>query len=513
MLIILGLIYLISRLVYIDADLPSFEMFQYSQIDELYYSIPAFQLVEKIPEEIFALSAYDSMPLTAIQDILTAISLKLFGDNYFGLRINSIIYGLLILVIWFIVYYKRFGLSFAFWGSLVLISEIGFLIATRSMQTTIFMLLTSSLLVVLFISNQDKQEGMRTSFLLGLITMILWLGVYPTNFYAYVASIVLLIFFLPLKAWIRHLGLFIGGSFLAITILLLLWKIKPDGLTNFQGILDFANRVASPEIGFLQFLSKLKTNLINIKQSTYFAFNSYFFLLAFAALFFFIIRKYFDYKNSGHGILKMPKTDVIITVFFILFVLQTLIINDFPRKKLLILLPLIIYYILFMISSFPVKRRALRSVIISLLLLPIILISLHLDYKYVYKMPTKHYKTAMINLSKYDGKIIAGNFSYGFRLYNDFIPVINIYRYKYNPEKMDLYRSRMGVIMKHPNFVGTISYSDFNIWDKDLDQILLEENLCFDENIIDTDINYERQVGFFKPCENIKSNNKPLLMK
>jgi len=83
------------------------------------------------------------------------------------------------------------------------------------------------------------------------------------------------------------------------------------------------------------------------------------------------------------------------------------------------------------------KRNHITLVIV---ILALFVPSLYLDYKYIYSAPSYQFRDTMIAMSDtVDGKILAGGWSFGMRLYNNSIPVLNVYKYVEDHKAMEEY--------------------------------------------------------------------------
>lgn len=94
----LGLIviFLGSRLIRLDADVPQWELSVYSPIDEFGYTVPAFNLVNygSWVHQAAAWAPLEGPPINAIQNVVAAITLQVFGSTFWGLRMSSVVFGL-----------------------------------------------------------------------------------------------------------------------------------------------------------------------------------------------------------------------------------------------------------------------------------------------------------------------------------------------------------------------------------------------------------------------------------
>lgn len=92
--------FLVTRLPFLEADVPSWGLTQYAPIDEFAYTIPAFNVVN---EGAWALRAapwapIEGSPVNMLQNVVAAGTLALIGDSYWGLRASSVVLALVTFV-------------------------------------------------------------------------------------------------------------------------------------------------------------------------------------------------------------------------------------------------------------------------------------------------------------------------------------------------------------------------------------------------------------------------------
>jgi 4-amino-4-deoxy-L-arabinose transferase-like glycosyltransferase len=89
-------IFLASRLVFLDADVPTIKLTQYSPIDEFAYSVPAFNLLHygTWTHQVAAWAPVEGWPMNVLQNVVAAFTMQVVGYTYWGLRASSILFGL-----------------------------------------------------------------------------------------------------------------------------------------------------------------------------------------------------------------------------------------------------------------------------------------------------------------------------------------------------------------------------------------------------------------------------------
>ncbi len=93
------------RFAYLDQDTPAYQLTNISQEDEPYYSISAvLKLCNDDGRTVKGFERTKSEGLDMYNRLLTYSSLKIFGNNYWGLRIPDVIVSLLFLLLMFSVF-------------------------------------------------------------------------------------------------------------------------------------------------------------------------------------------------------------------------------------------------------------------------------------------------------------------------------------------------------------------------------------------------------------------------
>lgn len=89
--------FLATRLPYLDADIPQWQLTQYSPIDEFGYTVPAFNLIHygTWVHQAASWAPLEGLPMNVAENVAAAISMRLIGYDYWGLRASSLAFGLL----------------------------------------------------------------------------------------------------------------------------------------------------------------------------------------------------------------------------------------------------------------------------------------------------------------------------------------------------------------------------------------------------------------------------------
>ena len=362
------IIYFISRILFIESDLPLWRVLNYQPIDEFYYCINGFNLFEN---HLYYTPDGDITTGYA-QNLFVYITLKIFGNNYFGLRMASVISGALILLLLYLVIYEFnkstwYDSSNKRWLKILLIfyliTEFHFFVASKVLEPTIFRLLVT-LLIIYYLLKANYKNLNLTSFLGALFSSIGFFFVYPTNFFLIPATFITLIFIHKTKR-LQTFFWFTAGIIITfcsyIILLFVVFKMQPsewlDKILYFKG--EFGERVAFSLIPYLvNIKGLLKTSFLN---------NNYLLSILFIYSIPFFIKQVL---NNSEKVFK------IISIFLIVFILQCIFINDYPVRKLLMMLPfLIIPVFLFLnhlinnrfdiVAVYPSKKLRMLLVVLS----------------------------------------------------------------------------------------------------------------------------------------------------
>lgn len=483
---ILGGIILLLKLLIIDIDLPAWDLAQYSPIDELYYAINGYNQYEI--GNLYGIDKHILFGNSNFLNFTSYITLNLFGDNYLGLRTTSFIFGFLSYILIYDLLRKVVLNKWLLSGVLLFIVA-NFTLANASfiVEPSIIRIFCALLSIKLMLrwseSNNNSQLRIidRTAFI-----CLLWLLCYPTNMFIIPAIFLLFIvnredlnktlfqktqLFLILKKTIFFvLGLIIGfvGYYLFNK---LFGSDVLDNMFNRGG--SYSNRLAFS-------IKDISKYFLFTFRSNIFVLNPLFLMISVITLFNLNIK----------GIKSWSKLKYTTFVFLVALFLQSLIINDFPERKLILFLPFVIILSALFINDklskgsknefqIPKKQLLLLFVFMSIVAvvyykyshinimgwifcgLGFITLLYHSQVKriglnylsvllfVIVILPeitntlnhhilnrTYHYKNAFLSLKEYDDTEFIGGFSLGFRAYNSIIPSVNAYYYYGNEETM-----------------------------------------------------------------------------
>ncbi|MDA8441862.1 MAG: hypothetical protein M0Z55_05750 [Peptococcaceae bacterium] len=568
MLIIIIVLFCISRVTFLDRDLPPWQVTNYQPIDEFYYTISAFNIYHygQISHKVVSFIPDDGNPLDMLETIMTAATLKSFGNNYFGLRMASVICSLLTLLLVYLTLKKilvgrnrkSYNISIVL-ALLYMTFDFSFLMSGRVAEPTIFRML--ALALVIYIGSlkgfNSILKSPLLSYLLGFLSVSAVLYVYIYNAFIALGMFSTIIFWSYAGGKVnvfKQLSAFILGGISSL--------ITYDIFVSYyyhMNLLETYFRYIFHHDGLASL--NIIDNLSFIFTTNIFRFNISVLFLTLVSLPVFIIRVCKKHDNLLILVLNL----------FCSLVVQSWFVNDYSFRKLVIFIPLItiilvaswdymsdfrdwiekneylkwigIIYILgagtfsfyqylvttnrsfiypiiskynyinlgvFCIVFFAIlllfrfKLAMGQSLMIFVLLLTIIVPSSFMDIKYVYANPTYMYRNAMISLSnKINGKIVAGSLSYGVRLYNTSIPVLNPYVYL---PVLTEYNSLFRKVFDNGLATYSISYDRPNA-KKSLDDLGMKLIDEYDFNLVDS--KSEPYMGLFVPnksSENLKQH-------
>lgn len=465
------------KVVMIDFDPPKWGIAFYQPIDELYYSYIAFNLYET--GTLFNGDKIQVFGNPWLSNLITYLTLNIFGKTYMGLRFSSIIFALIsVFIFWRIT--RKVIVDFRVRAAILFLFVINYpmTLASLIVEPSIARMAMSLFTFYLLLSYNEKKA--RSNYSLFFISFIVASGVlftYPTNAYLIPFMVFVLIFtdvksnrLIPdaLVSLRNKLPLIVLGIIVAsivwITFSFFLGENILEGLNRGS---HYSNRVSFTLKGAI-------INVLNFFRTNVFILNPLFLLL---------------FISSALGLAKKllyrkinPPVYFILLTFFGSLALQTIFINDFPERKLIIILPFTLLTIglfldfflanpnknsmnkalwvvsllvsLFTLLLVPLKMgkhmQEEQYIILSILLIPflilyaypqkkamiyllalIALVELNNTWKYSINEQSKNYLTTYKNLDGYNGDNLIGGMSLGFRLYNKMTssPSLNSYLY------------------------------------------------------------------------------------
>ena len=91
------LVFLATRLPFLDADVPEWPLSQYAPLDEFAYTIPAFNLFHygTWVHQATSFTSLEGWPMNVAQNVVVAATMRLVGYDFWGFRASSVLFGLI----------------------------------------------------------------------------------------------------------------------------------------------------------------------------------------------------------------------------------------------------------------------------------------------------------------------------------------------------------------------------------------------------------------------------------
>lgn len=314
-------------------DPPAYNRAGINATDEPYYCISAVN--EALMDEdrvIEELIARDGDMLFQHNFALTYVSLKVFGLNYWGLRLPAAILGCLSLLLLFLTVRKQedLGRSSHILILLFLGFEFTFFIFSRYQTPQLYSLFWISL--ILFVFSAVKNPRWRISSTAFLIaTAVIW--VYPYMAFVALGFGAYVIVETLIERNIRHLSFAALGSFAALIFISLAFAIQGSTLLDYFDLLTGVNEVRDETNSSFDITMAVK-GILGLVYNFTFMYSPILLVPLVAIPFLFI----------GYKRLKpLLRLGVWVMVFA---VLQAIVIDSYPFKKWVILFP-VLFVLLF----------------------------------------------------------------------------------------------------------------------------------------------------------------------
>lgn len=361
-LIILVLVLLFSVRVYnLDNDLPAWGIVNYQPMDEGQYSTMALnkynsgsiRLDLKLENIDFLTSAH--IRNNVIGNFFVYIGMLLFGDNYYGFRISSVLFGTLNYILFLLILRnikKIYGKEecskwnnsiYVAMGVLLLVDFV-YTVASRVIETSIYRMFFIQLIIFLFtIPKQSDIFEQKIRFLIaGILSVGSVFAVYITNIFIPIAMFATIIFCAIYKGkeyFFNAMFSFIAGAGIAYVLCDLYYNIVWGTsciVNTMQIISDFSGTNGYTGGTDILALFGLLLHFLSANSNLYNASILYMFLLLLPIVGKLIIRK----KDINMFL-------VYNTIFFLL--LQTFINEDYIVRKYIMVYPLLLYLIYYIL--------------------------------------------------------------------------------------------------------------------------------------------------------------------
>lgn len=503
------------RIFNLDSDMPNWGVGEYTPLDEGYYAMQAYQNVnhnglQGAADLLTGQYRLWNSSLSLFNTIFCTFSMKLFGNNYYGLRMSSVFAGAIVLfIIILLMFYNNEKTDF--WPAMLLgvfiVFNFSFKIATRIVEPGVYRMLILCCMILFFYKTYKKEALCYT----GMGVFALWSLIfgYITNVFVAVPLGILLFCHilwkhkLPLQK-IGYLAAGGIGGYLSGELLYYLFQGRWFAQDMIRVVLGREIRRAgfSPEY--------LVWNLKAVLQGNMFGYNAAFLILSVLAVLYCV---YVGYRDKDECLLY-------ISWLCIGFLTQSMFTSDFLIRKSITIFPVLIvtiYYLLrdihAIVSNNKIKYGtiglllavAFCAVVLSLkrimdvgdadmisiakkimivlnimsvcgtvifvlllqkkkshmiyagLLISLVLPNLYMNYAYIYSAE-KTEKEAMIDMKELGNSYALGD-AYSYCLYNDVIPVSSCYD-NYFPED---YKARAKELLKREDVNYYIGYRDMEM--------------------------------------------------
>ncbi len=348
------------RVINLDADVLPYSASEYMQPDEGYYAVDAIRIAR--PEITKAQTQIDDTGLRQwhtsdswIITVLTALSLKVFGNNYYGLRMGSVISGLLItlILIYLMNKMRGEGKGISIWIPVAsLLTSYGFLLATRTVEPSIG---RSLFLMVFFLAVYTLESKKKYNvFWLGLIATVCVVLSYPTNIFIIGACGCLVIIESlinrdTLKAFFNKILVLMGGGisgYLVGEALYLLIQKRSFLLQSINDVNAQSNSLISFGLGVF------KDNIC-----AYIKHNSLIFTPAILVVLPFAVA-WCLYK----GIKKNNRIYILCALSIGIHFIQSVFISDFVARKSIVIYPVLLMALYFFLKDMDEVKRCFERI-------------------------------------------------------------------------------------------------------------------------------------------------------
>lgn len=365
--LLIGLLFLI-RIYNIDNDPPSYDICYYQPIDEGQYAMMALNQERygtiNVTDDNYEYSCKVPPNLSSLvlTNIVTYISLQIFGNNYLGLRFSSIFFSFMILVILFL-FTMRFqkekgnGNNFSIKGmmfvSIFLLFDFNFLVTSRMVEPTIVR--TFFLLLVLYsFYILDKKLYLRY-FVLSFLSIISIFLVYASNLFILIPLGVLILYEIYQNKSLKILWFALLGMFLAYFISEIYYQLvfHISAIENiFKSITDFSSIQGYTSFNSNKTLyEKIFDFSLQAIGTNMFYYNVLFAVLGVISLFI----------NLIIGVKEKKRELIYIVAIVFAFFLQTAYSTDFAIKKATLLFPIILISIVWCFKNIKVFIEYFQS--------------------------------------------------------------------------------------------------------------------------------------------------------
>lgn len=331
-ILLIGLFF-VSRSINIGADIPfGFRILNFSNFDEISYSIPAINIFHYRSWDIeyFGMKFIDSEGFISIPiwNLLQGCLLEIFQNKLIALRTPAIISGALIYLIFLSIisllrneFNKSSNLSKSIFILFAIypLFDATFFISNTVNEATIYRLLVASTLFYFFIRTEKITN--KSAFWIGIISCFSITFVYAYNLFLILFAFLVLL----QKSYRNTIPYFLAG----ISVVILLYFIVYHQTLN----VPFLETITSILTGGMRGIDAQDSILDKVRKMISCIFGTNFLIFSPAILVFLAFGLFalpFFEKESESIDSKVFKLSC---YFFLAFILQNLVISDFPQKK------------------------------------------------------------------------------------------------------------------------------------------------------------------------------------
>lgn len=352
-------LYMVSRFVCLDADLPPLKVSSVQPIEELVYSINGFNLYHygSIAPEVVPGVPPDGFALNFTEAIAVWPFLHLFGNNYYGLRASSVFAGLICLLCLALIFRSELKSMSSHVKTLSIVAALLLLMAVINFQFTVatkffgptINRVALLCLLLYFIYRVDLTKNARHwifSLSVGFIACVITLF---GNTYNPFMSLALFLFLVICgfgngwKTGVKNLVFASIGGVL--------------GVLTFAAYAEFINF----NMSFIEFLRYLAaaggehSSLPYDSSNIFLLFKTNFFAYDLGLLFVFLCALPFYVFHCFSS--KRDRIDYFMVILIGMFVLQSLKLSGCFDKKYIVMLPVVLF-VIFRAAQFLMRTKA-----------------------------------------------------------------------------------------------------------------------------------------------------------
>ncbi|MDC7955981.1 hypothetical protein PKF05_09100 [Fusobacterium simiae] len=354
--IVLSILFFL-RLINIDADIPKFGMSLYHSIDEGAYSNAAINIYKYgsfLRTGEFFTNTGGAFKAILLGNALQVLTMKIFGNNYFGFRLPYFIFAFLNYILITIMIYKS---TIIFCDSqkkakimslvvmFYLLIDFPFLMASRYVENSIIRMLGNSIFLYIILIFQEKDN--LKYFLCAFISGFFLFFSYFSNVSGIITMGILFIYYIICKEFQKAKKIFIY-SLLGILLSIVLAEIafifiwRQEAFTAmYQGIFLFSDRLLS----FNKDSNLLETIFVGLSE--FFSANIFFYnpALLISGIIGVLACLYYGKK-------KKSEIHLISSFLILSYLLQCMVTLDWAIRKIIIILPAILLCVSLMVAQY-----------------------------------------------------------------------------------------------------------------------------------------------------------------